>query len=141
MDGQTTRLANVSLIALSQLFHSLSKVLFTFPSRYLWAIGHGSIFSFRWHLPPNLRSNTKLRDSTSVPHKREFNREPHTGLSPSVKCLSRQLKSFGSQARKTTSLVHNSGQGGSQARFTLWALPSSLAVTGGILVSFFSSAE
>ena len=34
-DGRTTALANLSLIALSHLFHSLSKVLFTFPSRYL----------------------------------------------------------------------------------------------------------
>ena len=34
------------------LFHSLFKVLFIFPSRYLFAIGLPSIFSFRWNLPP-----------------------------------------------------------------------------------------
>jgi hypothetical protein len=34
------------------LFHSLFKVLFIFPSRYLFAIGLAPIFSFRWNLPP-----------------------------------------------------------------------------------------
>ena len=36
-----------SLLAISRTFNSLSKVLFTFPSRYLFAIGLESIFSFR----------------------------------------------------------------------------------------------
>ena len=35
------------LLAISHTFNSLSKVLFTFPSRYLFAIGLESIFSFR----------------------------------------------------------------------------------------------
>ena len=35
------------------LFNSLFKVLFIFPSRYLFAIGLAPIFSFRWNLPPN----------------------------------------------------------------------------------------
>jgi hypothetical protein len=34
-------------------FHSLFKVLFIFPSRYLFAIGLLPIFSFRWNLPPD----------------------------------------------------------------------------------------
>ena len=34
------------------LFNSLFKVLFIFPSRYLFAIGLAPIFSFRWNLPP-----------------------------------------------------------------------------------------
>ena len=41
-----------SLLAISGTFNPLSKVLFTFPSRYLFAIGLRSIFSFRWKLPP-----------------------------------------------------------------------------------------
>ena len=41
-----------SLLAISRTFNSLSKVLFTFPSRYLFAIGLESIFSFRRKLPP-----------------------------------------------------------------------------------------
>ena len=38
---------------LQVLFHSLFKVLFIFPSRYLFAIGLLPIFSFRWNLPPD----------------------------------------------------------------------------------------
>ncbi len=34
------------------LFNSLFKVLFTFPSRYLFAIGLSPLFSLRWNLPP-----------------------------------------------------------------------------------------
>ena len=52
-----------SNIAISRTFNSLFKVLFTFPSLYLFAIGLGSIFSFRRQLPPILRTNSKVRDS------------------------------------------------------------------------------
>ncbi|CCI50950.1 unnamed protein product, partial [Albugo candida] len=45
------------------LFNSLFKVLFIFPSRYLFAIGLALIFSFRWNLPPTLRCIPKQRDS------------------------------------------------------------------------------
>ena len=54
-----------SLLAISRTFNSLSKVLFTFPSRYLFAIGLESIFSFRRQLPPILHSTSKERDSIS----------------------------------------------------------------------------
>jgi hypothetical protein len=50
-------------IAISRTFNSLSKVLFIFPSRYLFAIGLEAIFSFRRKLPPILRTNSKVRDS------------------------------------------------------------------------------
>ena len=42
-----------SLSAISSPFNSLFKVLFIFPSRYLFAIGLLLLFSFRWNLPPN----------------------------------------------------------------------------------------
>ena len=45
------------------LFNSLSKVLFIFPSRYLFAIGLSPIFSFRWNLPPILSCIPKQLDS------------------------------------------------------------------------------
>lgn len=48
-----------------------SWLLFTFPSRYLCAIGHVIIFSLRRSLPPTWRSITKLRDSRSTCHWRE----------------------------------------------------------------------
>ena len=41
-----------SLLAVSGTFNSLFKVLFTFPSRYFFAIGLKSIFSFGRRLPP-----------------------------------------------------------------------------------------
>ena len=77
-----------SLSAISRTFNPLSKVLFTFPSRYLFAIGLGSIFSFRRKLPPILRSISKERDSlkpyrTRVP-------PTYTGISPSLLLFSKK---------------------------------------------------
>jgi hypothetical protein len=45
------------------LFNSLFKVLFIFPSRYLFAIGLLPVFSFRWNLPPTLSCSPKQLDS------------------------------------------------------------------------------
>src|SRR5271169_24569 len=50
------------------LFNSLSKVLFIFPSRYLFAIGLSPIFSFRWNLPPILSCIPKQLDSLRTYH-------------------------------------------------------------------------
>jgi len=36
----------------SDTFNSLFKVLFSFPSRYFYAIDFDAIFSLRWDLPP-----------------------------------------------------------------------------------------
>ena len=51
------------LSANSDSFNSLFKVLFIFPSRYLFAIGLNLIFTFTWNLPPTLHSNPKERES------------------------------------------------------------------------------
>ena len=51
------------------LFNSLFKVLFIFPSRYLFAIGLSPIFSFRWNLPPILSCIPKQLDSSRAHHK------------------------------------------------------------------------
>ena len=51
------------------LFNSLFKVLFIFPSRYLFAIGLSPIFSFRWYLPPILVCIPKQTDSWKTYHK------------------------------------------------------------------------
>ena len=45
------------------LFNSLFKVFFNFPSRYLFTIGHLSVFSLRWSLPPTLGCIPKQPDS------------------------------------------------------------------------------
>ena len=63
------------------LLNSLFKVLFNFPSRYLFAIGLPPVFSFRWNLPPASGCTPKQPDSTrahrTVPLRRM------TGFSPS----------------------------------------------------------
>ena len=48
------------------LLNSLFKVLFNFPSRYLFAIGLASVFSLRWSLPPTLGCILKQPDSEDV---------------------------------------------------------------------------
>jgi hypothetical protein len=50
------------------LLNSLFKVLFNFPSRYLFAIGLVVIFSLRWSLPPDLGCTPKQPDSTDETH-------------------------------------------------------------------------
>ena len=50
------------------LFNSLFKVLFIFPSRYLFAIGLSPIFSFRRYLPPFLVCIPKQTDSSKTYH-------------------------------------------------------------------------
>lgn len=51
------------LVIVSRSFDSLFKVLFNFPSRYLFAIGLVVVFSFRWSLPPALGCTFKQPDS------------------------------------------------------------------------------
>jgi len=50
-------------------FTPLLGVLFTFPSRYLFAIGLSPIFSFRWNLPPILSCIPKQLDSLRAQHR------------------------------------------------------------------------
>ena len=59
--GIQTSFASIS--AISSTFNPLFKVLFMFPSWYLFAIGFTLISSLGWKLPPTLRSNFKERDS------------------------------------------------------------------------------
>ena len=63
------------------LLNSLFKVLFNFPSRYLFAIGLGVIFSLTWSLPRTLSCTPKQRDSRGKQAQRIGRL---TGLSPSV---------------------------------------------------------
>jgi hypothetical protein len=65
------------------LLNSLFRVLFIFPSRYLFAIGLLRIFSLGWNLPPVLDCIPKQSDSSKNPHNR-YARQPKTGFSPSV---------------------------------------------------------
>ena len=53
------------------LLNSLFKVLFNFPSRYLFAIGLVLIFSLRWSLPPSLGCIPKQPDSGDDSERRQ----------------------------------------------------------------------
>ena len=120
------------------LLNSLFKVLFNFPSRYLSAIGLTPVFSLRWSLPPALGCIRKQPDSEeTVPRGDEGRYRPHTvrGWEP----LSEGLRPpIGTRATAVSYTPHVPRPG--RAGIRRWALPSSLAATGGILVSFFSSA-
>lgn len=116
------------------LFDSLFKVLFIFPSRYLFAIGLSPVFSLGRNLPPDWGCIPKQPDSSTAP--RGATGSGHDGA------LTLSGAPFqGTWARSAAedaSPDYNSD--GAAARFSSWALPGSLAVTRGILVSFFSSA-
>ena len=79
-----------SLLTVSRTINFLFKVLFIFPSRYLFAIGLVPIFSFRRSLPPILGCIPKQPDSWKT-HRERYS-VPHTGLSPSMMCRSKQLE-------------------------------------------------
>lgn len=116
------------------LFDSLFKVLFIFPSRYLFAIGLSPVFSLGQNLLPDWGCIPKQPDSPTAP--RGATGSGHDGA------LTLSGAPFqGTWARSVAedaSPDYNSDAEG--ARFSWWALPGSLAVTRGILVSFFSSA-
>ena len=122
-----------SLLAISGTFNSLSKVLFIFPSRYLLAIGLKSIFSFRWKLPPILRTKSKVRDSTTPCRMRYLS--TWTGFSPSLTLFSK--KTYAEDHAGNGSQGYNST---ASRWFTFWAFPGSVALTKGIMFIFFSSA-
>ena len=118
------------------LLNSLFKVLFNFPSRYLSAIGLVPVFSLRWSLPPALGCIPKQPDSgdaRSRPTSCQQRPDTRSGRGPDQEDFGhrcgRQLASHTPQFPQAV------GWG-----IRCWACPASLAVTEGILVSFFSSA-
>ena len=87
--GRTRCFQSLSPQQFQALFNSLFKVLFIFPSRYLFAIGLSPVFSLRWNLPPALGCIPKQPDSSSAT--RGARRTGPTGLSPSRTLRSRRL--------------------------------------------------
>src|SRR4029077_15481568 len=116
------------------LFDSLFKVLFIFPSRYLFAIGLSPVFSLGRNLPPDLGCIPKQPDSQTAP--RDATGSGRDGAFPLSGAPFQGT--WARSAAEDASPDYNSNAEG--ARFSSWALPGSLAVTRGILVSFFSSA-
>ena len=118
------------------LFNSLFKVLFIFPSRYLFAIGLSPVFSFRWYLPPILVCIPKQTDSSIALYTDHQRNAMHGIVTLCDGLFQGTLTNLGGLPMRleTTILEPKS------TRFPCWAVPASLAVTRGILVSFFSSA-
>jgi hypothetical protein len=94
-------------------FTPLVGVLFTFPSRYLFTIGHQGVFRLGgWspHVQTGFHVSRLTQGSLST--------SPHTGLSPALAGLSRPF-----------CLINKNH----------WPVPLSLATTDGISVDVFSS--
>ncbi|KAK7288625.1 hypothetical protein RIF29_02091 [Crotalaria pallida] len=111
------------------LFDSLFKVLFIFPSRYLFAIGLSPVFSLGRHLSPDWGCIPKQPDSPTAPR-------GATGSGHDAALTLSGAPFQGTWVRSATedaSLDYNSDTEGD--RFSWWALPGSLAVTKGILHS------
>ena len=75
-------------IGFQVLFHSPPGVLFTFPSRYCFTIGHQVVFSL-WGWSPNF--HTRFPVSRTTPDTTMFLRLLLTRLSLSLVCLSKQF--------------------------------------------------
>jgi hypothetical protein len=102
-------------------------VLFTFPSRYWFTIGHQGYLALESGLPSFPRDSTcpvVLRIPAGV------SRMSPTGLSPALAARSRSLRLSG---RLLTPMRRSYNP--APTRRTVWAAPRSLAATGGI-VSF-----
>ncbi|XP_051632147.1 translation initiation factor IF-2-like, partial [Manacus candei] len=122
------------------LLNSLFKVLFNFPLRYLLAIGLVPVFSLRWSLPPALGCIPKQPDSEKPRARRAggplpASHRPRAAASITRTWVPRERRRGGGLLYATCPAPHRG------AGIRRWALPSSLAVTEGILVSFFSSAD
>ncbi|CAN6588161.1 unnamed protein product [Malus baccata var. baccata] len=109
------------------LFDSLFKVLFIFPSRYLFAIGLSPVFSLGQNLPPDWGCIPNNPDSPTAP--RGATGSGHNGA------LTLSGATFqwtwARSAAEDASPDYNSNADG--ARFSSWRVPGSLAVTRGIL--------
>jgi hypothetical protein len=119
------------------LLNSLFKVLFNFPSRYLFAIGLGVIFSLTWSLPRALSCTPKQLDSREKPARRDV--PPYGPITLYGPWPQSRWTWTGRPAAMRLSRTPHSARPQRPA-VRCWAAPVSLAVTKGITVVFFSSA-
>ena len=75
-------------IGFQVLFHSPPGVLFTFPSRYCFAIGHQVVFSLMGWSP---LIHTRFHVPRTIPDTTSLSYLSYTGLSPSMVCLPKQF--------------------------------------------------
>ena len=116
-------------------FNFLSKVLFIFPSQYLFAIGFLHIFSLRRSLSPALCTSIKVHDSLGPSVTREDTTDGALTLfgGPLVDTSASPLSAMAAVLQITIRRPPD-------RRLPVWAFPASVARTKGILVSLFSSA-
>jgi hypothetical protein len=119
------------------LLNSLFKVLFNFPSRYLFAIGLEVIFSLTRSLPRTLSCTPKQLDSREkVSAALQPPYGPITLYGPWPQ--SRWTWTGRRAAKRLSRTPHSARPVWPAVR--CWALPVSFAITKGITVVFFSSA-
>ncbi|KAK8684335.1 hypothetical protein V6N13_040365 [Hibiscus sabdariffa] len=112
------------------LFDSLFKVLFIFPSRYMFAIGLSPVFSFGRNIPPDSGCIPKQPDSQTTPR-----RATGSGHDGALTLSDAPFQgTWARSAAEDASPYYNSDAEGD--RFSSWAIPGSLAVTKGILAGF-----
>ena len=87
---KTEQVSYACITAISGTFNPLFKVLCTFPSRYLFAIGLESVLSFGWNVPPALRTHLRVHDSEDTARTRDL-RKCQTGISPSMTPVTKGL--------------------------------------------------
>jgi hypothetical protein len=109
-------------------FTPFTRVLFTFPSRYLFTIGRQSVFSLTgW--------SRQIHTGFPVPRitwdTPGVQRISFTGLSPSMVCLSRPLQLPSSHPMMESRYPF------ATCVVKVWAVPRSLAATKGITVLFY----
>ena len=115
-------------IGFQVLFHSPPGVLFTFPSRYYFAIGHQVVFSLGWWstlLPTGFHVSRGTLDTGLLTY------ISLTGLLPSMATLSNVFNYISFALRQSTTPQNRS--------FMVWALSLSLATTKEIVFTFSSS--
>ena len=111
------------------LFHSGPPVLFTFPSRYWFTIGHRLVFSLgRWssRIPTGFHVSRGTRGTPRV--RPDF-------MYRAITVYGRPFHTVPLSFRNPTSGPHNPAY---SEKYTVWALPPSLAATNGIIIIFFS---
>jgi hypothetical protein len=137
LQGPLSRVPPFTTAQFHVLLNSLFKVLFNFPSRYLFAIGLGVIFSLTWSLPRTLSCTPKQLDSkgkASTTQQPSYGPITLYGLWPQ----SRWTWTGRRAARRLPRTPHSTRPRWPAVR--CWALPVSFAITKGITVVFFSSA-